>query len=279
MSKRILVIGATGMLGKAISRQLKEDGFHVRVLSRDFSKAQSLFGQDFEIFEGNVFQKETLESAMDQADGIYISLPEQNIAEAVNNILEEAKKAHIDHIGYTSGCTVRKDNAWHPMIRSHFDAENLITQSGLPYSIFRLTMVLDTLPRYANKGKPFIMGRQPHSWSWIYSADLARMVSKSFLVEKAKNRKFTIFGPDTYSIPEAVDLYNARFHPGAKKAKPTPYWATGILGLFLGAKFRYARSIFKYFEDHPEEGDPAEANDLLGKPQTGLNDFFQILQN
>ena len=46
--------------------------------------------------------------------------------------------------------------------------------------------------------------------------------------------------------------------------------------LFIGSKLRYAISIFKYFETHPEEGDPAEANDMLGKPQIGLKEFFEI---
>ena len=40
MDKTILVIGATGMLGEPVARCLKEDGFKVRVMTRDANKAR-----------------------------------------------------------------------------------------------------------------------------------------------------------------------------------------------------------------------------------------------
>ena len=44
MDKQILVIGGTGMLGDSVTRQLREDGFKVRVMARDLEKAQARFG-------------------------------------------------------------------------------------------------------------------------------------------------------------------------------------------------------------------------------------------
>ena len=162
------------------------------------------------------------------------------------------------------------------MIKGHFIGEKILKESGIPYTIFGLTMVMDMIPRYSNNGKPFIMGNQPHGWSWIYSADLAKMVSKAFLLDEAKNKKFTVFGPEKVTIPEAVNRFNSVFYPEAKPAKPTPYWVMNLLALFIGKKLRYPISIFKYFEDHPEEGNPDEADKLLGKSQTGLNEYFKI---
>lgn len=264
------------MIGQAVSKQLKLDGYTVRVLSRSREKASSIFGEAYNIVEADVLDKETLGPAFKGVQGVYINLPEQNIQKAVEIILEHSISASVDQVGYTSGCTVREENAWHPMIRSHFDAETLIMNSGIGYSIFRPTMVLDMLPRYANNGKPFIIGHQAQKWSWIYTGDMAKMISKAFMTKEAINQKFTIFGPDKLSIPEAVDLFNAEFFPTAKKAKPTPYWISKLLALFIGSNLKNAISIFKYFEDHPEEGDPAEANIMLGKPGTGLKEFFNL---
>ena len=43
----ILVVGATGMLGEPVARRLAADGHKVRVMSRNLSRAQSLFeGED-----------------------------------------------------------------------------------------------------------------------------------------------------------------------------------------------------------------------------------------
>ena len=276
MKKTIIVIGATGMIGQAVSKQLKNDGFTVRVLSRSADKAREIFKEGFEIVVGDVFKKGSLVSAFDGIQGIYINLPEQNIEKAIGNILQQLKLTAVEHIGYTSGCTVREENASHPMIRSHFEAENKIMESGMAWSIFRPIMVLDTLPAYANKGKPFIIGHQPHAWSWIHTVDMARMISKAFQTNEALNKKFTLFGPDKLSIPEAIDLFNEEFYPSAKKAKPTPYWISHLLALFIGSKLKYAISIFKYFKTHPEEGDPFEANKLLGLPLTGMKEFFEL---
>lgn len=45
MSKSIIIIGATGMIGKAVANQLNEDGFKVRVLTRDAAKAREILGK------------------------------------------------------------------------------------------------------------------------------------------------------------------------------------------------------------------------------------------
>lgn len=276
MKKKILVIGATGLIGRSVAQQLNIDGYRVIVMSRNRQKANQIFSDEIEIIEADVLKPDTIKYAFEGIEGIYISLPEKDIQEALINIIEIAGKSGIKHIIYTSGCTVRKENAWHPMIKGHYDAENILKNSKIPYTIFKLTMVMDMIPRYANNGKPFIIGKQRHGWSWIYSGDIAKMASSAFENNKVKNTSLTIFGPDKLTIAEAVDQYNLNFNPGTKPAKSKPYWLANILNLIIGTKLKYAISIFKYFENHPEEGDTEKANTLLGKPQTGIREYIRI---
>jgi uncharacterized protein YbjT (DUF2867 family) len=264
------------MIGRAVANQLNKDGFSVRVLTRNAAKARKIFNEDFEIFQADVFNPDSLEKAFKDMQFAFISLPEQNVQTAAENILGQLKNKPLEQIGYISGCTVRKENAVHPMIRAHFEAEKKIMDSGIPWSIFRPTMILDTLPVYANKGKPFVLLQKPHDWNWIHTADMAKMISKAFQTKEARDKKFTFFGPEKHTLTEAIDQFNQEFFPSAKPAKPTPYWISHILALFIGAKMRYAISIFKYFETHPQEGDPAEAYEMLGKPQIGLKEFFKL---
>ena len=63
MTHKILVIGATGMLGEPVARQLKATGFDVRVLTRSAEKARARFGEDYEIFTGDVEDPAALETA------------------------------------------------------------------------------------------------------------------------------------------------------------------------------------------------------------------------
>jgi uncharacterized protein YbjT (DUF2867 family) len=279
MKKKILVIGATGLIGKAVAKQLNNDGNHVIVMSRSKEKAKNLFTDDFELIEADVLKPETIKYTFNGVDGIYISLPEKDVPVAMPNILNYAKKSGVKKIVYTSGCTVRKENAWHPMIKGHFEGEKAIMESGIPYTILKLTMVMDMIPRYANNGKPFILGKQNHGWSWIHSADIALMASNTFKEEGANKQKLTVFGNEKCTIAEAVDMYNKVFNPSAKPAKPKPYWIANALALFVGEKLKYAISIFKYFENHPEEGNPTLTYQLLGKPGISINQFFEIEKN
>ncbi len=86
MSKRILVIGGTGMLGQPVARCLKEAGFDVRIFSRDRQKADKIFDSSFEVVTGDLLDSACLELALEGCDGVHISLPtenEQQVAEMV----------------------------------------------------------------------------------------------------------------------------------------------------------------------------------------------------
>jgi uncharacterized protein YbjT (DUF2867 family) len=276
MKKKILVIGATGLIGRAVANQLNNDGYHVIVMSRSRDKARGLFSDDFEIIQADVLDSESIRHSFHGVDGVYISLPEKDVPPAIPNILNSAKLSGVKHIVYTSGCTVREENAWHPMIRGHFEGEKAIEASGIPFTMLRLTMVMDMIPRYANNGNPFILGKQIHGWSWIHSSDIARMASAAFENEQSGNKKFTIWGKENCTIAEAVEKYNVALGLSYVSVKPKPYWFANLLALLAGEKLKYAISIFKYFEDHPEEGDPREAYSILGKPQVSLDNFFSL---
>jgi nucleoside-diphosphate-sugar epimerase len=64
MDKRILVIGATGLLGQPVTLRLQADGFQVRLLARDPEKARRMFGEAFEVVPGDVTEVNSLERAI-----------------------------------------------------------------------------------------------------------------------------------------------------------------------------------------------------------------------
>ena len=72
--KRILVLGATGLLGKPAAQKLKEAGFQVRILARDVEKAATIFSSEYEIVPGDVTDLTTLEAAMQDCYGVHISV-------------------------------------------------------------------------------------------------------------------------------------------------------------------------------------------------------------
>ena len=63
MSAQILITGATGFIGRQLTRDLSAQGTGVRVLARSQRKARELFGEDVEICAGDVGDAATLEEA------------------------------------------------------------------------------------------------------------------------------------------------------------------------------------------------------------------------
>ena len=80
-TKRVLIAGATGYLGKYAVRELRERGYWVRVLTRSKDKlfepgpftAPALSADDMDdIFIGEISKPETLAGVMDGIDMVFL---------------------------------------------------------------------------------------------------------------------------------------------------------------------------------------------------------------
>lgn len=68
MNPKVLVIGATGMAGRGVVRELVKAGIPVRALVRDVQKAKRILTQPVDLLAGDVFIEADVQRAM--ADGI-----------------------------------------------------------------------------------------------------------------------------------------------------------------------------------------------------------------
>lgn len=71
MPPQILITGATGFIGRALTRSLLARGDSVRVLARSRAKARALFGEQAEIFPGDLADAVALERACRGASVVY----------------------------------------------------------------------------------------------------------------------------------------------------------------------------------------------------------------
>ncbi len=72
--ERILVIGATGLIGAPVARRLLAEGHHVRLLVRDAERASTQLGTDFEYVQGSVTDSAAVDGAVQGMDGVHVSL-------------------------------------------------------------------------------------------------------------------------------------------------------------------------------------------------------------
>lgn len=268
------------MLGEPVARRLCTDGHHVRIFTRSLDKAQAKFGAEYEIVAGDVENQPSLDAAVRGCQAVHINLEggldpdlERRGAE---NVARAASKAGIQHITYLSGTSVTKENCWYAGTKAKFEAEAAIRTSGVPYTIFQATFFMESLPRFVRGTRASIVGTQPHPWHWVAADDYARMVSKAYVTPGAVNTTLHIFGPQLWTTRQALQTYCSLAQPYARVGT-VPFWMVSIIAALSRDKTLQAvLPFFRYSEKVAEEGDPADANALLGAPATTLEQWCKL---
>lgn len=272
MVKKILVLGATGLLGAPVARQLQADGFLVRIMARDVAKARSVFDESYEVVKGDVNDKVSLENALQGCQGVHISVGGPVDQISAENVAALAQACRIERITYVSGATVAEENRWFPMVAQKLDAEKAVQACGIPFTIFCPTWPMEQIARFARDGKPFMIGKQPCLLHFFAETDMACMVSTAYQKEEASNKRFYVYGPEPMTMHEAILRYCQVFYPGVDKVSTMPVWLARLLGAVTrNPGLKFAANLMGYFNKTAELGDATEANQILGAPGTTLD--------
>jgi uncharacterized protein YbjT (DUF2867 family) len=277
MDKTVLVIGATGRLGEPVAQHLKEDGFRVRVMTRDSNKARGIFGETFDVVVGDIMDAGSLEEPLDGCFGVHISTPypPENEQMKVNNVIAVASKKGLQRITYVSWTFATEGNLWFPHAKQKFLAEEIIRESGIPYTIFCPTTAMENIPMFVQGNWAAVIGKQAHPYHWFAADDFGRMVSASYGLEETVNKRLCIHGPEAILTHEAVRQYFSIFHPKITKILTLPYWVVRIMVTIIGSKeMKFGSSLWAVLEK-VDEGDSTEANRILGAPKTTLDEWLK----
>ena len=129
----ILVTGATGKVGSAAVRALRERGIPVRALVRDAGKAGALADLGAQIAVGDLTDPAGLDAALDGIGSVVLvspAVPEQEI-----NVVDGAVRAGVGHIVKATS----KASADSPIARrrGQTEIETALAASGLPHTLLR----------------------------------------------------------------------------------------------------------------------------------------------
>lgn len=271
---KILIIGATGLLAKPVIEQLDLEGHDLVLFSR--SIRTNNFSESFLTVQGNVFNPDDLQKAMQGCEAVHLSISRVDEAKAMNAVIREAKNAGIKLISYVSGATVAEENRWFPMTDAKFRAEQSLINSGIPYLIFRPTWFFESLERMVRDGRASVIGNQKNPYHWVSAMDFAKMVAKSYEIKEAENQIFYVLGPESMLMEEAMEKYRAAKHPEIKKVSKTPIGMLKFIAwLSRNKELKSLLPMFEYFEKVPEMGDTKMASEFLMKPTTTLEEWLK----
>ena len=103
----ILVVGATGTIGRSVFGQLADRGVPVRAFARDPHKAREVLGPKAEVARGDLSEPETIDAALAGAKKVFLVSPHgPGHAEREGNAVEAAVRAGtVEHIIKVSAAT------------------------------------------------------------------------------------------------------------------------------------------------------------------------------
>jgi len=250
-SKRVLIAGATGYLGKYAVKAFKERGYWVRVLSRSQEKlfepgpftAPALSADDIDdIFVAEISRPETLAGVMDGIDLVYSSVGisrqrdgltfEQVDYQCNRNLIDLCRGSSVRRFVYVS--MQGAEHIMHLAItRAHEKVVADLKQSGMEYRIVRpcgYFSDMGALYDMASKGRAFLVGEGNNRMNPIHGRDLAQVC-----VDTAEGDELEVEagGPDIMTQREAAAL---AFEVVGKPAKITviPLWLARGLVKFIG---------------------------------------------
>ncbi len=274
MSKRVLVLGATGTLGNPVVQCLAERGHTVRVLARSGERAQRMFGAMAEVVAGDSTDGNRIGKAMAGCDAVHISLPPESELIAMQHVIDLAAAEKLDRVSYVSATSVCEENRWFEIIDVKMRAEDLLRRSGIPHTVFCPTWVMEVLCNFVKRRRAaVIVGRNPPGLHFFAAADFDRMVATAYEDERALGKRLYIHGPESITLPRALETFIAACHP-QHKIIHLKLWQARLIAK-LTRRMDFVTRLIGFFDKVGELGDPSEANALLGAPSTTLSEWIE----
>jgi len=242
----ILVIGATGTLGRQIVRCALNDGYNVICLVRSLRKSFFLKDWGAELLYGDLSIPETLPDILKNVTVVIdasttrstdILNMKQTDWEGKLALLQASEIANIDRFIFFSLINAEK-YPFVPLMKLKNKYENLLVQSNIPHTIFRpMGFFQGLIGQYAlpilekqevwttnvNGGTPI---------AYIDTEDISKFCIRSLTIDNVVNKTFTLGGSKAWSSSDIISKCE-QFSGQNASITNTPIVILKIVQLFL----------------------------------------------
>jgi uncharacterized protein YbjT (DUF2867 family) len=249
----LLIIGGTGTLGRQIVLQALTKGYQVRCLVRNFRKASFLKEWGAELVYGDLARPETIPPCLRGITAVIdASTSRATELDSLKKVdwegklclIEAAKIANIQRFIFFSAQNVEQfENI--PLMKVKNGIEIKLKESGIPYTIFRLTgfyqglieqyaiPILENLPIWVTNENTYI--------SYMDTQDIAKFCLRSLQIPQAKDQTFFLSGSKGWVSSEIITLCEQLAGQEAKVQK-VPLFILKLFSRFFGF-FEWGQNI------------------------------------
>lgn len=213
---KILITGGTGHLGQKVAGSHLFNNREIRILS---TKTISSHTKNITYYKANLASNTQLKRAINGVDTIIhcASNPknfEQVDIEGTKNLLKAIDSRNIRHFIYISIVGINKSS--YPYYKAKLEVENLLSASGLPYTIVRTTQfhnfVLSMIQNLINSSNDKSILKIPKGLKFqsIATQEVAELLAKTSL-EQPKGLLPDFGGAQILSFEEMAACYLKQF--------------------------------------------------------------------
>ena len=214
----LLIVGATGTLGRQITRRALDEGYKVRCLVRSGKKAGFLKEWGAELVTGDLCVPETLSPALEGIDAV-IDAATTRATDSLNikqvdwegnvNLIRAAKAANVKRFIFFSILDAEKYPDV-PLMEVKRCAELFLAESGLNYTILRPCGFLQGLiGQYAipvlEGQSVWVMGETSPT-AYMDTQDVAKFAIQALKVPETENKAFPVVGSRAWGAYEIIRL-------------------------------------------------------------------------
>jgi len=246
----LLIIGATGTLGRQIALQASLRGYPIRCMVRDFQNRNISFLKEWgaELVYGDLTRPETLPPCFKGITTIIdASTSRVDEFESLKKVdwdgkialIEAAQAANIRRYVFFSIKDVEQFKKI-PLMKLKYGIEKKLEESKIPYTIFRLTAFYQGLiVQYALpllEKSPVLVTRKKSYIPYMDSRLVSKFVIRSLQMPKTINKTFSLSGLKGWSSSEIIEVCE-KLSGQTARVVPIP--------LFI---FKLLRDFFGFFE-------------------------------
>ena len=214
----ILIVGATGTLGRQVARRALDEGYKVRCLVRSPKKAAFLKEWGAELVPGNLCQPQSLQSALEGVDAVI----DAATAKATDNLsmkqvdwdgkvalIQAAKAAGVERYIFFSILDAEKYSNV-PLMEIKRCTELFLSEAGMNYTILRLSGFMQGL--IGQYGIPILENQaiwvtgESSPIAYMDTQDIAKFAVRALSVPATEKQTFPIVGSRAWSAEEIISL-------------------------------------------------------------------------
>lgn len=210
MKNLTLITGVSGHIGRRVADILAEHGQATRLLVRsNASRAPRLANS--EVVVGDYADPDALDRAfagIRQALIVSVYAEPGRRALLHKNAFDAAARANVAHVVYTSFQGAALDSKF-PYSRDHYQSEQYLHASGVPYTLLRDCLYADMAPGFFD-GHGVLRGPAGDgAVAWVAREDVARAIAAALANPDGAGSTYDLTGPEAFTLADTAKRLSA----------------------------------------------------------------------